>query len=141
VDDFVGAGKDRGAVECGLAFEDFEFRHVAPGFQGVAAQDPADRDVGAHELFPHRLGHALEGGEGPCVDEDRASCIEPDFPVVYFASFFYSQERCRFPVSLYYVLGLGPDFHGMPGHYLKEIGNRAVRPAADPEAGGDLQAL
>jgi hypothetical protein len=141
VDNFVGAGKNRDAVEGGLAFQDFEFCHVTAGLKGMAAQDPAYGDVGAHELFSHGLRHTLKGGEGPRMDKDRAACIEPYLPIIYLASFFHSKEGSHFSVSPDYVLGLGPDFHGLAGHYLKEKGDRAVCPAADPEAGRNLQAL
>ncbi len=141
MDDFIGSGKDRDAVESGFAFQDFKFCHVAAGLKGVAAQDPAYGDVGTHELLSHCPGHALEGGEGPCMDKDRAARIEPYLPVVYLASFLHSKEGSHFSVSPDYVLGLGPDFHGLAGHYLQEEGNGTVCPAADPEAGGNLQAL
>ncbi len=141
VDDFVGAGKHGDAIKGGFAFQDLEFCHVAAGLKGMAAQDPAYGDVGAHELLPHCPGHSLKRGEGPCMDKDRFACIEPYLPVVYLAAFVHSKEGSHFSVSPDYLLGLGLDLHGLAGHYLKEKGNRTVCPAADPKAGGNLQAL
>jgi hypothetical protein len=55
--DLVGTGKDRRPIKGGLAFKDFEFYHVSPGFHVVAAQDASDGDVCTHKLVPHCLGH------------------------------------------------------------------------------------
>jgi hypothetical protein len=141
VDDFVGAGKHGDAIKSGFVFQDLEFCHVTPGLKGVAAQDPAYGDVGAHELFSHGLRHAGKRGEGPCMNKDRVACIEPYLPVVYLAAFVHSEEGSHIPISPDYVLGLGLDLHGLAGHYLKEKGNRTVCSATDPKAGGNLQAF
>lgn len=123
VDDFVRAGKDGYSFEGGFAFQDFEFSHIPPGFEVVAAQDAADGDVCAHKLVPHGLRHAFQGGKRPCVDEDSLSGIEPDSPVVDLTAFFYPQEGSHLPVRADYILGFGFYSHRFPGHYLKEKGH------------------
>lgn len=141
MDYLIGAGKDRYTVEGGFAFQDFEFAHVAPGLKVVAAQDSADRDVRPHELFPHGIRHAFERGEGPCMDKGCAPCREPDYPVVYFTAFFHAQKGSHRFVGFNGMLGLGCHVYRLSGHYLQQEGNRAVGPAADPQAGGNLKAL
>jgi len=141
VDYLVGTGKDGYAVEGGFAFKDFEFTHIAPGFKVVTAQNSADRDVCPHKLFPHGIRHTFERGEGSCMDKRRAARGESDYPIIYFAAFFYSQKGSHFPVGFDRILELGSHAYRFSGHYLQQKSHRAVGPAADPQAGWNLKAL
>lgn len=141
VDDFVGAGKDRDPFKGRFAFADFEFYHISPGLETVTAQDAADGYVCPHELVPHCLGHACQGGERPCMNQDCVSGIETNCPVVYITAFFYSEEVRKFLVGFNYVLRLGFHADRFSGHYFQEKSYGTVGPTAYPEAGGNLKAF
>lgn len=139
VDYFVGTGEDGDSIESGFAFKDFEFYHVSPGFEVVAAQDTADWDVCPHELVSHRLGHTFQGGEGPCVNQNRISGIKPDCPVVYLAALFYPEKFSHFLIGFDHILRLGFHTDRFSGHYFKKKSYGTVSPTTDPEAGGNFE--
>jgi hypothetical protein len=73
------------------------------------------------------------------MDKNRISSIEFYCPVIYFASFFHSQERSQFLIGFNYILRFGFYGNQLSGHYFQEKGYGTISPTADPEAGGNLK--